>query len=246
MAADGDGADVGAALGDRLKQHAMEAAGYVQRVIADRVVAPATPPRLLRAHGATVTAVALTADAASAFSVAKDGSLVRTDVATGTDAPWSPASGTLPASLSLSQREAEALTAAVAAYGGDQDIYKRKPRRSALAYLAYLAGIAAAVVVNNAIEQNAGFPNDEQKWQRMNTPATGGERARPLDPAPKQRLARIIVKFGSCAGALVSVANRLKTDSANQSLAAFAEAVRDDANWQAVPADADCNRSSAG
>lgn len=84
MAADGDGADVGAALGDRLKQHAMEAAGYVQRVIADRVVAPATPPRLLRAHGATVTAVALTADAASAFSVAKDGSLVRTDVATGT------------------------------------------------------------------------------------------------------------------------------------------------------------------
>ena len=201
--------------------------------------------------GTSPAAAAGTAALAEAISAFNRSDLVLTpititDVATGTDAPWSPASGTLPASLSLSQREAEALTAAVAAYGVDQDIYKRKPRRSALAYLAYLAGIAAAVVVNNAIEQNAGCPNDEQKWQRMNTPATGGERARPLDPAPKQRLARIIVKFGSCAGALVSVANRLKTDSANQSLAAFAEAVRDDANWQAVPADADCNRSSAG
>ncbi len=201
--------------------------------------------------GTSPAAAAGTAALAEAISAFNRSDLVLTpititDVVTGTDAPWSPASGTLPASLSLSQREAEALTAAVAAYGVDQDIYKRKPRRSALAYLAYLAGIAAAVVVNNAIEQNAGFPNDEQKWQRMNTPATGGERARPLDPAPKQRLARIIVKFGSCAGALVSVANRLKTDSANQSLAAFAEAVRDDANWQAVPADADCNRSSAG
>jgi hypothetical protein len=201
--------------------------------------------------GTSPAAAAGTAALAEAISAFNRSDLVLTpititDVATGTDAPWSPASGTLPASLSLSQREAEALTAAVAAYGVDQDIYKRKPRRSALAYLAYLAGIVAAVVVNNAIEQNAGFPNDEQKWQRMNTPATGGERARPLDPAPKQRLARIIVKFGSCAGALVSVANRLKTDSANQSLAAFAEAVRDDANWQAVPADADCNRSSAG
>ena len=142
--------------------------------------------------GTSPAAAAGTAALAEAISAFNRSDLVLTpititDVATGTDAPWSPASGTLPASLSLSQREAEALTAAVAAYGVDQDIYKRKPRRSALAYLAYLAGIVAAVVVNNAIEQNAGFPNDEQKWQRMNTPATGGERARPLDAAPKPR-----------------------------------------------------------
>lgn len=39
--------------------------------------------RLRRAHGATVTAVTLSSDAASVFSVSKDGSLVRTDTETG-------------------------------------------------------------------------------------------------------------------------------------------------------------------
>lgn len=39
--------------------------------------------RLRRAHGATVTAVALSADALSVFSVSKDGSLIRTDTETG-------------------------------------------------------------------------------------------------------------------------------------------------------------------
>jgi len=39
--------------------------------------------RLRRAHGATVTAVALSSDALSVFSVSKDGSLIRTDTETG-------------------------------------------------------------------------------------------------------------------------------------------------------------------
>jgi len=39
--------------------------------------------RLKRAHGATVTAVALSSDAHSVFSVSKDGSLIRTDTETG-------------------------------------------------------------------------------------------------------------------------------------------------------------------
>lgn len=162
------------------------------------------------------------------------------------DAPWSPTSGTLPGSLamlSLSQREAEALTAAVAAYGVDQDMFLQARRPSASAYL---AGLVVATIVDSAIERNSRFPNDERRWQRMAAPGIGSigyTRAAPRDGSPKQRLARIIINFGTCAGALVSVANRLKSDSTDAQLAAFVLNVRDDANWQAVPADANCVRS---
>ena len=76
--------------------HHTQSAGYVQRSIAHTVRPPPVTPastskfgsaRFTRAHGASVTAIALSSDASSAFSVAKDGSALRIDVETGSRTP---------------------------------------------------------------------------------------------------------------------------------------------------------------
>lgn len=87
---DGEGAHD--ALGQRLKQNAMEAAGYVQRHIAGSLRLPKLLPvsqynssragRLFKCHRLPVTALALSSDDAVAFSVSKDGSICRLDVET--------------------------------------------------------------------------------------------------------------------------------------------------------------------
>ncbi|KAK9828725.1 hypothetical protein WJX72_001725 [[Myrmecia] bisecta] len=83
------------AVSEHLRKQAMEAMGYLQRKIADKVVVPELRPvskagqastsgRFMRCHRSSVTALALTADDATAFSVSKDGAIFQTDIETGT------------------------------------------------------------------------------------------------------------------------------------------------------------------
>lgn len=77
-----------------LRQDALESMGHLQRLVADRLVSPEAPVvseysweegkgRLYRGHKLPVTAVALTSNDATVFSVSKDGSIMELDVETG-------------------------------------------------------------------------------------------------------------------------------------------------------------------
>lgn len=82
------------AVSQRLRQEALEGMGHLQRRLAHRVQLPPLPRavefaprgdaaaggRLLRGHKLAVTAVALTHDDSTVFSVSKDGGIMRTDV----------------------------------------------------------------------------------------------------------------------------------------------------------------------
>ncbi|GAB4819398.1 hypothetical protein N2152v2_006444 [Parachlorella kessleri] len=99
--ADG-GAGTHAAVAARLRLDALESMGHLQRRLAHRLVLPALPraaefdPRMggaaaldssgvrfLRGHKLSVTALALTADDRTVYSVAKEGSILQTDAETG-------------------------------------------------------------------------------------------------------------------------------------------------------------------
>ncbi len=83
------------AVADRLRLDALESMGHLQRRLAHRLrllplprVADYAGPaaaggRLLRGHRLSVTAVALTTDERTAFSVGKEGSIMQWDVETG-------------------------------------------------------------------------------------------------------------------------------------------------------------------
>lgn len=77
------------AVAERLRGDAMEALGQVQRHVAHSLAVPALDAKgnsgqLLKCHRHPVTAVALTSDEATAYSVSKGGTIVATDVETGT------------------------------------------------------------------------------------------------------------------------------------------------------------------
>ncbi|RMZ55710.1 hypothetical protein APUTEX25_005751 [Auxenochlorella protothecoides] len=86
-ASDEDGLD--AAVDRRLRQDAAEAMGWAQRALAARVVLPEGVPRsipgqkLHRGHSQSVTALALTADDRTLYSVSKDGTILRHDIESG-------------------------------------------------------------------------------------------------------------------------------------------------------------------
>ncbi|KAI7841799.1 hypothetical protein COHA_004523 [Chlorella ohadii] len=83
------------AVADRLRLDALESMGHLQRRLAHRLRLPPLPRvadyagpaaaggRLLRGHRLSVTAVALTTDERTAFSVGKEGSIMQWDVETG-------------------------------------------------------------------------------------------------------------------------------------------------------------------
>lgn len=88
----GSGSDEDATTNDavaqRLRGDAMEALGQVQRNVAYSLAVPAldaegSSGRLLKCHRHPVTAVALTSDEATAYSVSKGGFIVATDVESG-------------------------------------------------------------------------------------------------------------------------------------------------------------------
>lgn len=74
-------------LANRLQQEAFESKGYQQRQLADSVALPegevGEQPKILRGHGASVTAVALSNDEKSVYSCSKDGAIFHWDVETG-------------------------------------------------------------------------------------------------------------------------------------------------------------------
>lgn len=74
-------------LANRLQQEALESKGYQQRQLADSIASPegqvGEAPKVLRGHGASVTAVALSNDEKSIYSCAKDGAMFHWDVETG-------------------------------------------------------------------------------------------------------------------------------------------------------------------
>ena len=90
----GGGASHGA-VADRLRLDALEGMGHLQRKLASRLALPALPAvgdyagvaagggRLLRGHRMSVTAVALTADDTTLYSVSKEGTILQHDVETG-------------------------------------------------------------------------------------------------------------------------------------------------------------------
>ena len=87
------------AMSERLRQDALESLGHLQRRLAQRLVVPplprvadwggaaagaaATGGRLLRGHRLSVTAVALSPDDRTLFSVSKDGAILSHDVEAG-------------------------------------------------------------------------------------------------------------------------------------------------------------------
>lgn len=79
---------------DALRQDALESMGHFRRLVADTIVVPESPlvseyswkegrGKLYRGHKLPVTAIALTRDDATVFSVSKDGSIMELDVETG-------------------------------------------------------------------------------------------------------------------------------------------------------------------
>jgi ribosomal RNA-processing protein 9 len=91
--------ELGEPLGDeavtqRLRDEALDAMGHLRRLLAARVVLPPLPPlgagggapssgRMLRGHRLSVTAIALSHDDATVYSVSKDGAVLRHDVESG-------------------------------------------------------------------------------------------------------------------------------------------------------------------
>lgn len=90
---DEDDPDSHAALGEALKQKAMEAAGYAQRKIAHQLKLPSlrsssgadasTSGRFVRTSKMAVTAVCLSSDDQTAYCVSKDGSLCAIEILSG-------------------------------------------------------------------------------------------------------------------------------------------------------------------
>lgn len=123
------------AVADRLRLDALEGAGHLQRRLAHRIVLPPLPRvgdwggpsagggRVLRGHRLAVTAVALTPDDRTVFSVSKDGAILQYDVETG-----------------ARQKFAAAAAAGAEQTGTVADWVKRGPRQSGHASL-----LAAAV-----------------------------------------------------------------------------------------------------
>lgn len=118
------------AVADRLRQDALESMGHLQRRLAHRLRLPPLPSvaeytgpaaaggRLLRGHRLSVTAVALTADERTAFSVGKEGSIMQWDVETGARLKFA-----APAAA------AAAASGGQVAEGGAADWVKRGPRQ---------------------------------------------------------------------------------------------------------------------
>ena len=81
------------AVAERLRQDALESLGHFQRQLAHRLELPPLPTvaeyqpspdaRFLRGHRLAVTAVALTPDDRTCYSVSKDGSILQCDIETG-------------------------------------------------------------------------------------------------------------------------------------------------------------------
>ena len=70
----------------RLQRDALESMGHLKRLIAERIVVPdpdESTARHFRCHKLSVTAVTLTSDDTTVYSVSKDGSIVELDVETG-------------------------------------------------------------------------------------------------------------------------------------------------------------------
>ncbi|EFN55906.1 hypothetical protein CHLNCDRAFT_22742 [Chlorella variabilis] len=92
---DGGGSAAHDAVAGRLRDDALEGMGHLQRRLAHRLALPPLPRvadyggaaacggRLLRGHRLSVTAVALTADERTVFSVSKDGAILEHDVESG-------------------------------------------------------------------------------------------------------------------------------------------------------------------
>jgi ribosomal RNA-processing protein 9 len=70
---------------EQLRNDALESMGHLKRLVADRVTVPreAGSSRFHRGHKLPVTAVVLTADDRTVYSVSKDGSIMELDVETG-------------------------------------------------------------------------------------------------------------------------------------------------------------------
>ena len=92
---DGGGSAAHDAVAGRLRDDALEGMGHLHRRLAHRLALPPLPRvadyggaaacggRLLRGHRLSVTAVALTADERTVFSVSKDGAILEHDVESG-------------------------------------------------------------------------------------------------------------------------------------------------------------------
>ena len=66
----------------RLQRDALESMGHLKRLIAERIVVPdpdESTARHFRCHKLSVTAVTLTSDDTTVYSVSKDGSIVELD-----------------------------------------------------------------------------------------------------------------------------------------------------------------------
>lgn len=162
------------------------------------------------------------------------------------DVEWTPASATLPswlAKLELNNHEADALVAAVAAYGVDQDYFEGVDRAEDLPWW---VALPLEMTAEAAQRRSNRYPPDN-----IRPPQGPGFTPIPRSDSPtirkrwsnrEDRFASILVEQNSCVGAFASALSKVHLAKADHAFSLFIRSVRDASALQARTPDPSCSR----
>lgn len=147
---------------------------------------------------------------------------------------WQPASATLPSWLTmveLSESEAEALVAAVGAYGVDQEYYRRPKRRASFSDVMRMVATTTVAIALYNVADNSGrqgdhyYPYDVRRRDIDSPGNTGNTKATWRWSNREDRFASLLVEQGACVGAFVSALAKLQSVKPDHAFTAFVKSV---------------------
>lgn len=162
------------------------------------------------------------------------------------DVEWTPASATLPswlAKIELNNHEADAVVAAVAAYGVDQEYFEHADRADDLPWW---AALPLEMTAEAAQRRSNRYPPDNIRPPQgpgfTPIPRTDSPTMRKRWSNREDRFASILVEQKSCVGAFASALGKAHLAKPDHAFTFFMRSVRDASALQARAPDPSCSR----